>query len=494
MKFNNIKKIFYLLVVTLLTFTSCNDVDFGDTNTDPNNPSVLSAKSLLSGAERDLPMLIDATTPMTYVQYLTNGQYNGESQYSGLNWPYDFFYNRALLNLNTVIKLNTDDNTKGAAAAEGGYNNNQIAVAKILRTFYFQIMTNRWGMIPYNDALQGLGNEGNIYPKFDTQEDIYRALFVDLNDALSRINEGESGPTGDFVLNGNMTHWKQFGTSLKAVMALRLSRRNADLNDLPKNMFVEAYNSGNLITSYTGNVYYPYTTGDLNDNPWDDRFDTRKDYLIADTFMNVLNNGTNGDFSDDDPRLEKYAATTESDPNVFVGAPYGEVNSATDDYSFMNYDIIGYNGGKNDFPGVILTSAQIHFSIAEAIELGWVTGTAEDFFKSGISESMKQWEVEQSKIDAYVGAATYTGVKDIAMEKWIAMYMQGYESWSEWRRFNASGDAPALNTDFAHLNGTGIISRQAYSANAAATNKENYDAAVVTQGVDDLDTVLWIFQ
>lgn len=487
------KHITKILLATLIVSWSCDNVDFGDTNFDPNNPSKLSVNALLAGAEKSIPVVIDATTPMLYVQYLTNGQYNGEAQYQTLNWSYDYFYTTPLQNLNAIIDLNTNSTSAAEAQSEGGNNNNQIAVAKILRVYFLQTMTNRWGMIPYSEANKGLGENGNVYPKFDSQEEIYRGLFAELNDALSKINGG-SGPAGDYMLGGDMTKWKEFGNSLKLVMALRLSRRNSDLGDLPKTMFNEAVNSGSLITSSGQNVYYPYLSSDLNDNPWDDRFETRKDYLMSDTFINILNGGTTSDLSDDDPRISKFSASPETAPNTFVGAPYGAVNSDTENYSFMNYDIIGYNGGTNNFPGVVLTAAQINFSLAEGVELGWISGTAEDYFKKGIEESMNQWGVDAADISTYLSNVTYTDVKDIALQKWIAMYMQGYDSWAEWRRFEADGNAPALNTSFGQLNGTGIIQRQGYGTGTAGSNKANYEAAVAAQGADDLDTKLWYFK
>ena len=66
-------------------------------------------------------------------------------------------------------------------------NANQIAVATILRVYIFQGMTNRWGRLPYTEALGGLGNQ---FPVYDSQEEIYKGLFAELDSALGMIEAG----------------------------------------------------------------------------------------------------------------------------------------------------------------------------------------------------------------------------------------------------------------------------------------------------------------
>lgn len=483
----NIKNIYLILFVSLISLSSCND--FGDINEDPNNPKTLATNALLSGAERSISGIVASGTPNLYVQYLSGGQYSGQSRYQTLNFDYAGIYTDPLRNLNTIIKINTDASTKNLPSTlKNGSNSNQIAVAKILRAYFFNIITDRWGMAPYKEALKGvLGEDANIYPKYDTQETIYRGIFEDLDSAIAMINTSELAPTGDYLLSGNMTMWKKFANSLKLVYALRLSRKNTDLNDLAKNMFSEAFDSGMLITDFNDNVVYKYLTDDLNDNPWQDRFETRKDYLISEVFMSALV-GSGSASTPEDPRTSKY-----SDPSTasgtFVGAPYGARNSRTANYSFITGNIIT----KNDHPLAILTASQINFSLAEGVVNGWISGDASTFYKKGIEESMKQWGVTSSEASTYVSANSYSGIADIAKQKWIALYLQGYESWAEWRRFNAMGVAPVLDTSFSHLNGADneIIQRQAYAATAEAVNKENYIEAINIQGPDKLETKIW---
>ena len=471
---NNIKKLALSLLAVAVSFTACDTVDFGDTNVDPNSPSAASTASLLTNAQKTVSGYVASTTSNLYVQYLSNGQYDEESRYQTLNWSPNGYY-ATLIDLQRIVKLNSDDETKVAAQANGS-NANQIAAATIMKVYYFHGMTDRWGMIPYTEALQGLTVK---FPKYDTQQAIYSGLLAELDGALAMM-DGGNGPAGDILFRGDMAKWRTFANTIKMTMALRLSKADPTTG---KAKFLEAM--GGAIASNAQNIQYTYLTEDTNDNPWQDRFETRRDYLMSDTFVNALiGNGTN--VAPQDPRLAKYAdlATTSS---TYVGAPYGASNSATDNYSFITKDIIK----KGDAPLMIYTYAEALFARAEAAHLGWTTENAAALFKMGIEASMDQWGVAAADKATYAAKA-YTGPSDIAYEKWVAMYLQGYNSWAEWRRQKAMGYEKTLTAPGQLLsNATGIPQRHGYIATAGATNADNYAAAVSAQGTDDLNTVLW---
>lgn len=464
------KKIFKLLFLSLF-IVSCDSVDFEDTNVNPNQASTAPTSGLLTNAMRSIPGQILATTPLLYTQYLTNGQYPDESRYVSENVSYYGLYSGPLMDLQAVINATKDTDSDAAR--------NTNAVATLMKVYFFHIITDRWGYAPYSEAL--LEGE-NTKPKFDSQEDIYRGLMAELDGALAKITTN-STPAGDILLGGNMSRWSQFGNTLKAIMALRMSKRNAEMSDFPKTKFNEAITNG-AITSNADNIYYTFLADDNNDNFWQDRFvdSGRKDWLMSDVLVDyMIGNGT--DTAPQDPRLYKYAQPVEG-TNKFLGADYGAQNGQVDNYSFITADIIA----NSTAPGYLFTSAQIHFSIAEAIELGWMTGTAKDYFESGIMQSMKQWGVSDADANTFISGVTYNGMQSIAEQKWVALFMQGYESWAEWRRIGGPNTIvkPAIL-----LNGTDIPQRQGYSTTTPNINAENYAAAVAAQGPDNLDTVLW---
>jgi hypothetical protein len=470
-------KTFKLLFLALLVATvGCDTVDFGSTNELPNSPVNASTASLMTNAEKTVSGYIASTTSNMYVQYLSNGQYDEESRYQTLNWSFSGYY-AALVDLQRIVDLNQNEDTKVAAQANGS-NANQIAAATILRVYYLHGMTDRWGMLPYTEALQGLENQ---YPAFDSQQTIYNGLFAELDMALGMIDNG-AGPVGDFMFGGDMDAWRAFGNTIKLVMGLRLSNADPSTGSSKFN----AAKSG-AITSNGQNLFYPYLNEDANDNPWQDRFETRRDYMVSDVLVNaMIGNGTST--MPEDPRLEKYAEPAFNHPGEYIGAFYGVANDATDEYSFITSDIIH----TMDAPLYIYTAAEVHFAMAEAAELGWTSDDPAAHYRAGIMASMEQWGVDAADAQTYIDNHPYGGASDIAYEKWVALYMQGYSSWAEWRRQKAMGYEKPLTAPSNLLsNAVGIPQRHAYSATAGNLNEDNYNAAVAAQGPDNLDTVLW---
>lgn len=475
-----INKFKILILAVLVSFTACETVDFGDTNLDPNRPSNAVPSLLLTSAQRGMSGYVATTTANLYVQYLSNGQYDEESRYQTLNWDTDGAY-AILQDLSVIVALNSNDDTKVASVAYGS-NKNQIAAATILKVWYLQMMTERWGYLPYSEA----NDPFNVTkPKYDSQEDIYTGILAELNAAINLIDSG-NGPQGDILFGGDMTKWRTFANTIKLSMGLRLSKADPTKG---KAIFQEAMSGS--IGNNADNIQYTYLSEDSNDNPWQDRFESRKDYLMSDVFVDVLI-GTGTNTSPEDPRLAKFSelATTSA---TYIGAPYGLSNSATDDYSFMTNNIIN----TSDAPLMIFTYAEVLFARAEAAAKGWTTENESSLYNQAITASMTQWGVDAADITTYLAANAYTGVKDIAYEKWVSLYLQGYTSWAEWRRFKAEGTdtrIPLIIAADLLSNATGIPQRHGYSATASALNEANYNAAISAQGADALDTKLWLFK
>jgi hypothetical protein len=479
-KINNLKTL--LLIVLAATFSACETVDFGNTNTDPNSPSNSVPSLMLTNVQRGLSGVTAHRTANLYVQYLSNGQYDEESRYQTLNWSTDGSY-ATLQDIKQIITINSNEDTKTGAQAYGS-NGNQIAVATILKVYWYQLMTERWGYLPYSQANDA---ENNTKPKYDSQEDIYMGLFAELDTALNSMDSG-NGPDGDILFGGDMTRWRTFANTIKMVMALRLSNADAATG---RSKFNEALSGA--ISSNSDNIQYTFLSEDTNDNPWQDHFvdEGRKDYLLSDTFVDkLIGSGTNTD--PEDPRLPKYAQVSETS-SVYVGAPYGQSNSATANYSFITNNIIN----QGDAPLMIYTYAEVLFARAEAAAWGWTTENASSLYEQGIKASMEQWGVANADSDAYAAANAYSNVDDIAYEKWVSLYLQGYNSWAEWRRFKAMGTEGKIGLiapgDLLS-NATDIPQRHGYSATAASLNENNYNSAVSAQGSDDLDTKLWLFK
>ncbi|MEX0647636.1 MAG: SusD/RagB family nutrient-binding outer membrane lipoprotein [Balneolaceae bacterium] len=473
-----IKKTALVLLTTVLLL-GCGD--FGDLNVDQNRPSEARTDLLLTSAQQDMSDVVAATTPVIWVQYIAETQYTDVSQYSNTSFDFNPWYTGPLQDLQRIIDLNTDEETREDALA-GGSNDNQIAVARILQAYFFHMMTDRWGAIPYSDALQG---RENFSPEYDQQEDIYADLINELNEAVAQMDDGE-GVNGDILFDGDMERWAEFANSLRARVALRMSDVNAGLAE---SEFADAVASG-LITE---DVMFPYLAEAANENPWFTRFRTRTDYAISDAMADYM-------IELEDYRITQYADPApdldESDGMVTFdeinGMPYGAENAGDITNASISFPGQAIRGQGSPLP--IITLAELNFSQAEAVERGWIPGDAEEFYLAGIEASWNQWNVynEDNFNDYISNPEVEYGTADwqerIGNQKWIALFPLGYEAWAEWRRL----DYPELEPHPFALNPSGEIPvRHVYPSTEAQLNTSNYEAAVAEQGPDTPDTNLW---
>ncbi len=481
---NSFKKLGVVFVVTLL-MVSCND--FGSINTDPNNPSAVKTELLLTNALRSISGPLAAVDPVLYVQHMSETQYNESSRYQGVNYDFSGYYTGPLRDLETIIELNTNDETK-ASVTTGGSNNNQIAVARIMKAYFYQLMTDRWGYLPYSEALEG---SDNFTPAYDSQESIYMDLITELKEAVDQMDNGGDVSAGDFILGGDMDRWAEFANSLRARIALRMSGVSG-MAATAKAEFEDAISDGVI----TADVWYPYLSSSDNQNPWYARFITRTDYAISDVLADTLK--ALGDmrataFADPAPDTSNANGSTE----LFevIGLDYGLENPGevtNDEVSFPGQALRAQNA-----PLAIITVAEMQLAMAEAAENGWTTpGTAATHYANGIAASWDQWGVtgDGTALTAYMAnpevvyAGGAAGMDQIAYEKWVALYGNGYEAWSEWRRL----DHPQLTPHPFPLNQSGEIPvRHGYPTSEAQLNSASYEAAVSAQGTDDTTTNLW---
>lgn len=360
------KKYWSLSVITLLLLTLASGCgDFGDINVNPNNPSAPSTPALLTGALRNVGTINAQVgpgganiVPAMYVQQLGDVIYIEDSRYKTINFNYNGWYAGPLINLQHIIELNTDEKTKVNASTFGS-NANQIATARIMKAYFFQWITDRWGDIPYSEALK---SDADFTPAFDKQEAIYTDLFKEWKEAAAQFDDGKA-VQGDILLAGNVKKWKKFANSLRLIAALRLSKVKPDLG---KKEFQAALDDG-VLTSATDNVQYKFLAESTNENPVYTNYvvSNRKDYALSDVFINYLKKTS-------DPRLPFLAGKNIS--GEYVGVPYAVGGAKAPDLSLIGPVLSQQNSAVN-----IITYAQVLFAQAEAAALGWTDGNAKTF-------------------------------------------------------------------------------------------------------------------
>lgn len=459
------KKIYILLLASLF-LGGCNDFE-DDINVNPNKPSVASGTQLIANAEFYLPGLSSSPQGEFYPQYLSETLYPGASLYNTINFNFYSLYAGPLMNLETVL------NTEDLDPSEGPVNN-QLAVAKILKAYFFWHITDRWGDVPYSEALKG---NANFTPKYDTQESIYNNLFQLLDEANSMIVPGNI--SNDIVYGGDMSKWQKLANTLHLLMALRLSEVDATKGAAEFNKALAA----GIMASNDDNLTYTHLAEEANENYWYSQVGRQKRlwWALSETLVNHMK-------PLEDPRLPVYG-----DKNVsgeYVGLTYGLAEASNE----ANYSLLGSAIWQQDAPIYLVTYAEALFAKAEAAKRGWIPGgdvEAEANYNMAIEQSVIQWTGNSTGVSELMSQPEVAydparAIEQIATQRWVHLFMNGYEAWAEWRRTGY----PALA---ATPGGKQVPTRQGYPADEQFNNTANYKEAVQRQfgGQDDLYGHVW---
>lgn len=461
-----------------LFFAGCRKID-ESLNIDPNKATKASGTQLIANAERSLPDISSSPYGVHYPQFLSNTSFTDNSRYTTVNFNFYGWYTGPLMDLETVLNSPLDAN-EGPVA-------NQIAVAKILKAYIYWFLTDRWGDIPYSEALKG---DANFTPKYDKQQDIYNALFKLLDEANATIVPG-GNIKNDLIYTipntntGDISKWKKLGNTIHMLMALRISKVDPVKGAAE---FSKAYTNGMMTSNADNFMYQHYGPDPNNENFWYTQMNRmgRLWYAVSKPLVDYM-------LPLNDPRLPVYANKNKA--GNYVGLDYGLPGSTT--VVIDNYSLLGDKLRLANAPVYLVTYAEGLFAVAEAAKLGWIPGgdaTAKTNYESAITNSILQWTGSSTGAAAYIAqpGVTYdpaNAIKQIATQRWVHLFLNGYEAWAEWRRtgYPALVAAPGANGDK-------IPRREAYPVVERSNNTANYNAAVAAfpyGGNDDLNARVW---
>ncbi|MDF9801157.1 hypothetical protein OKW21_006420 [Catalinimonas alkaloidigena] len=477
--------IFILIFALVATMPACDD-GFEEMNEDPNNPTEVPTSYILAGAQtkliEELFGLYNESfkwnlTGMRYMQHWTSTLYTSEDRYVTIEGDFTPVYYKSLRDLQEVIEQNSNPET-AVQAAFSGPNQNQIAVSRILKAYTFHNLTDIWGDIPYSQTL--LGSE-NVTPIYDPQEQIYEGIIQELDEAYAQIDEGAGGIEGDLIYDGDMALWKLFAQSLRLRLGMRLSEAKPELGQA---VVADALQKG-VFTSNAQNATFTYNEQVPFVNPWYTEFHLETITLaVSNTMIDKL-------MELNDPRLPAFAEEADA-LGEYVGMPYG-VNAAIAG-SIKNEEVSLPADAitSTDYPATLQTYSEVLFLRAEAAARGWTGEDAEQLYEQAIAASFEQWNVGDADLAAYLAqdevafdASNYKA--SIGNQKWFALYMQGMEAWSEWRRLDYPQLLPAPDA----AAGRDIPRRRGYPLSEISLNKKNYDEAIARQGPDLMSTRVW---
>ncbi len=507
------------MAIGLLFSASCTK-HFDTINENPNSPQQVQNEQLL------LPAIIkNSVTNYAYVSQFgasVVGDYYANQYNSGFDDAWTASQTEGGFLWNFYDQLKDVENLRVLAHKKGDKNNE--AVALILRSWMFQVMTDNFGDIPYSQAVQGK-TTGNFAPVYDKQEDIYYALMDSLKVANTLLSTGTDPINADILLNGSTLGWRQFANGLRLRLLMRMSsvagakvnvgtEINAIASD-PTKYPLFASNADQAALQFTSELNNEFPA--YHNNPIGD-------YHLSTTLKTNLVNLN-------DPRIAFFAMPTPSSygtvtpkfgdvPNCY-GTGESNYNGGTNFQSQQSPILMPYLGyplyaSKTAAQGILLSYAEVQFILAEAKERGLITAgsDAATYYLNGIKD---QFAYDGSRLDilnqgiaatdhnfaksadimpsaAYYAqpGVAYTGSSDqklykIRIQKWFALFYTGFEGWSEWRRTGVPketviGPASAI---------AAWPRRTRYPLGEQTVNTVNYNAAINVQGADNLLTKMW---
>ncbi|RLD53161.1 MAG: hypothetical protein DRI94_00775 [Bacteroidetes bacterium] len=490
MKLKNIK---YMIAVgaILLTISSCRK-NFEDINTNPNNPTQTNPEYLFTyilkegGGEYDM-FTVNKSFLSQWIMYASKSFGNStmppyfyltQQKIKGL---WESFYTKILLNTNELLILTKDDPEAV----------NKYSLARIWKVYTFHKITDLWGNVPYSEAL----NSNILKPVYDNQEDIYSDMLNELGEAVAAIDYDKQSfsEDADILFHGDLDKWVKFANSLRLRLAIRSGNQS---------IVTELMNEDNFISNNneSANFYYPSSLDDRN--PWFDYFENYETAIgQVSEFMVTKLQDLN------DPRLPIYAQPTTVNTDTIIGMP-----------NLLNVEEVvafGYNYMNTSYPGLsfvadinapnqLLSYSEVCFLKTEAALRSWGSSPAEaeQFYNDGVTASMQYNNIPDTEITNYLaGDAAFDGtLEQLITQKWIALYLNGFEAFAEYRRTSF----PTLQKWDMELNGIIIVDttlvtvdpetvpgRFPYPDNEPEFNSVNYNAAVEIQGPDNLYTKVW---
>ena len=519
----NIKKIAYAFAAVLISSTaivSCTQ-DFAEINTNPNSPETALSYGVWNAANK---IVTDATrnsfesarVTLPWVQYSAQVAYTDEDRYAYRLTSGDALWTQlftAASNYKKIIDMNTDPVTAGPTSAYGS-NANQIAASRVMLSYVFLNLADSFGDIPYysygnKDAdFQALNANTYLKPKFASQAKVYADIMKELKEASAMVQVAQ--PVfiqGDILFGGDGLKLKKFANSLR----LRVATRVKGVVPGAEAHITDAIAQG-LMTSNADNVGVKYENNLVNPSPMYNDFRTRSDFSVSKTFIDLLK-GTNGNFGLD-PRLFKYAApigtlkasildgtyVESTNPADYVGQPYGlDQSMSTSQANKANF--FSKNVYKRDYTELLMEYSEVEFLVSEA------NGWSQTNYINGVKASMAKWGVSTAAIDAFVATLPAANKANVLTQKYVALFMQPYEAWAEYRRTGypdtsillLPGESYALNNPVAGATTytfvplvplTDLPTRLYYPTVIQTLNPENYAAASAAIGGDKITTKL----
>lgn len=481
----------HVVALTLL-IGGCDNSGLTGINKNPNAPGSVTPQFLFPNAVTNVVGTarggsFDLTLTSLWAQHIAMDRFTDEDTYSirpdNINGYWSGFYAGGLQDLATIL-TQTDATEKP----------NLVAPALVMKSWTYGVMTDVWGDIPYSQANL---SDPTTPPKYDSQKDVYAGILADLKTANGMaVAGGTSYGTADLIYNGDATKWKKFANSLRLRYALRLSKVDPGTAQTE----VAAAIADGVFTSNGDNALLRWPGDGTNNSPIYQNFVTRDDQHMSQTLVNELKSlyisiGPTPADTVFDPRLAVYADPIISSPSkpLYVGAPNGLQDDDAISIGINNTSRVGVAYRGKTTPSILMAYSEVLFDQAEAAARGWAPGDAASLYNAAIQASMQYNGIADDVTAAYVASprvaySPATGIQQIALQRWIALFSEGTEAYSSWRRTGV----PDLQPGPAAITTPHIVARRlTYPVSEQSFNDAALQAAISAQGGALLSSRVW---
>ena len=398
-----------------------------------------------------------------------------------------------------------------------------FALAQILKISAWHKATDMFGPIPYKEAGKGL-----ITVPYDSQEEVYKSMFKELSDAIEVLTKyADNGnskllPNADAVYAGDVHKWVVYANSLMLRLAMRVYYADAALS---KKYALQAVNHSYGVMKTKDDEAKMERGASLEfKNNLDVLINQYNECRMGSSMLAYL-----GGYQD--PRLPKYFNTSTVSQAVTVGT-YGKYSGVPTGHDVSSNDAFKDSSRPaitSTTPTYWMRASEVYFLLAEAALHGFaVGGTAESLYEKGIEMSFEENGIASSEVADYMSSGlkpsaysfhlTNPGVnvdvpavteattawsgtdeeklEKIMIQKWIALYPNGQEAWTEYRRTGY----PKLHSAISNYSNGEVdsevgIRRMRFPTNKSTSAEDiaNLESArkLLRGGLDKAGTRLW---
>lgn len=480
----NRKLILNFLLVALLGAMSCKKGTFDINGVNPNTPSSVPPKFLLSGALKSTADYFQGGNQAFanyYVAYWTpSGEYIPDANLLQYHVTTDFasgnFDNAYIILANYKIIENSSAGIKNQ--------NYYSAISKIMQTFHYQLLVDYYGDVPYLDATK---LALNTLPKYDKAQTVYEKIYDQLDTAINLIKNApadvESPGSYDVMFGGNMSKWTKFANTLKLRLLIRQTEISGRLGSYiqPKAAAISgaflgtgedaAINPGYSSSSNANlNPLWAYIGTDANGVQTGS-----SKYNRATTYAVNFYKNTN------DPRLARIYQANKN--GLYAGRMYGSVSGTEKNDSISDVGGPGILKSPSQ-AAIILPASESLFLQAEAAFRGIIPGDYKALYKAAVAQSFNQLGLSSASAATYYSQtgdkvnidASSNPLFTIIIQEWAALNsIDPYEAYSNYRRLHIPADIPLSiypGTTAANLPRRLNYTTSEYSYNTANVNAE----------------------